>query len=331
MKIRSIIKRSFKVKWFIFWLVFLLSFISFWYSDNVATLLQTIDFQTKSYTKDVWSSAYYLNSSDSYSVCFTFRNFNWNLRVWIWRYSDSEPWTNFYFWNDWAWNYVCINKWSVDRYIMVMPLDSTTSIWWDFFSLNTLLETELPLMTSLQCQSEYSLIPVSSIDSNYCSSNWLCPSYYVHLNEWSLESESALITSNVNLFTSSWIVVNSVESPLNYYFNVSPDLSGWSCYSWNWSALYINDIQHESAPLINLTIPEEFDRDYTNNNEEFNLWVSWYNVDTTYIDWIITTQKTLPDKQDFNNTISWLLPLFIPWLVIIACLYFIFRFIKKVF
>ena len=69
----------------------------------------------------------------------------------------------------------------------------------------------------------------------------------------------------------------------------------------------------------------------TNNNDVFDLWVSWYNVDTAYIDWIITTQKTLPDKQDFNNTISWLLPLFVPWLVIIACLYFIFRFIKKVF
>lgn len=33
-----------------------------------------------------------------------------------------------------------------------------------------------PEYTSLQCQTEYNLIPISSVDQNYCTSNNLCPS-----------------------------------------------------------------------------------------------------------------------------------------------------------
>lgn len=33
-----------------------------------------------------------------------------------------------------------------------------------------------PNYTSLECQTEYSLIPVSSVDQNYCTTNNLCPS-----------------------------------------------------------------------------------------------------------------------------------------------------------
>ena len=143
-------------------------------------------------------------------------------------------------------------------------------------------------------------------DSSSCPDTWEILSWYILESEIdNLYCENNWLCSLIN----SWDVIGS----------------------WNWSSLYINDIQHESAPLINLTIPEEFEWDYTNENDEFNLWISWYNVDTEYIDWIIRNQTTLPNKTDFNNTISWLIPLFVPWLVIIASLYFIFRFIKKIF
>lgn len=143
----------------------------------------------------------------------------------------------------------------------------------------------------------------------------------------------------INLWT--WVNFDSYHVnnnwTVNYYFSsdevICPIYTWNEESSWNWSALYINDIQHIWAPLINITIPEEFDWDYiyTWNWDEFDLDIKWYNVDTAYIDWIITTQKTLPNNTDFSNIISGLIPLFIPWLVIIACLYFIFRFIKKVF
>lgn len=101
--------------------------------------------------------------------------------------------------------------------------------------------------------------------------------------------------------------------------------------NWDWSALYINDIQHQSAWTINITIPEEFSWDYTWDDEEFNLNVIGYNVDTAYIEWIITNQTTKPNQTDLNNIITWVIPLFVPWLVIILFIYFIFKFLKKIF
>lgn len=146
---------------------------------------------------------------------------------------------------------------------------------------------DCPSWSSQQCQSEYNLIPVSSIDYNYCESNNLCPLY-----------------------------------------------TGWNCETWdseNWSALYINDIQHNSASVIDITIPEEISRDYTNENDLFDLDIQWYNTDTEYIEWLINIQNTVPTKDDFNQIISSLIPLFIPWLVIILFIIFTFRLIKKIF
>lgn len=135
-------------------------------------------------------------------------------------------------------------------------------------------------MTSLECQTEYNLIPISSIDSNYCSVNWLCSE-----DTWDVQ----------------------------------------------WSALYINDIQHQSSPIIWINIPEEISWDYTWDESSFYLDINGYNVDSDYINWIIATQSSMPDQSDFNSLVSNVLPLFIPWLVIILFIYFVFRFVKKIF
>lgn len=197
----------------------------------------------------------------------------------------------------------------------------------------------------------YDLMCVNIYDSNSVLLDTVC-------------SDTIDNTYNVNIYRWDWISLNTVDNYpdwVDYYFTNSISINTWEILSWyileseidnlycenhwycpiidtwdtenQWSALYINDIQHIGAWLINLTIPEEFERDYiyTWNWEELDIDVKWYNVDTAYIDWLITTQRTLPNNTDFNNTISWLLPLFVPWIVIIFFLYFIFRFIKKVF
>ena len=134
--------------------------------------------------------------------------------------------------------------------------------------------------TSEECQQEYSLMPVSSCNSEYCWLNWLCPEY-----TWSIMSE-----------------------------------------------LYINWINHLSAPIISLTIPLEQYWDYEYTGDTMYIDISWENnVDYEYIDNIIRTQNSKPNAIDFNNIISWLVPLFVPWLVIILLILFIFRFIKKIF
>lgn len=130
-----------------------------------------------------------------------------------------------------------------------------------------------------------------------------------------------------NLYLSNWLDFSTTPIPewQNVYIT-------WYDLSWVISSeLIINDIVHQSAPLINITIPEEFDWDYTWNVNEFTLDIKGFNVDTEYIDWIIRTQKTTPNNTDFNNIVSGLIPLLVPGLFIILFIYFIFRFIKKVF
>lgn len=175
--------------------------------------------------------------------------------------------------NEWY----CIDKSDVPDWIPSFSIGCSSSncnLWWILFW------GDCKLMSSLECQTDYNLIPIESVDINYCVSNQLCPAC---------------------------------------------DLTWWN------SELFINDIQHISAPLININIPEEFDWDYTWNDEEFLLDVKWYNVDTEYISSIITTQNSKPNNVDFNNIVSWLIPLLVPWLVLIAFIYFVFRFVKKIF
>lgn len=105
----------------------------------------------------------------------------------------------------------------------------------------------------------------------------------------------------------------------------------WDSYTWNWSALYINEIQHLSDSNININIPEEIDWDYEYTESWMNINISWYNVDYDKITNIINTQNYKPTTEDFNYIISSVIPLFVPWLVIILFLYWIFKFIKKIF
>ena len=150
---------------------------------------------------------------------------------------------------------------------------------WDTFDIE---------MSSLDCQTQYNLIPISSVDQNYCTTNNLCP---------------------------------SSSCP------VCPVGSWWV------SSLYINDILHVGAPFIYMTIPQEIGWDY-----EYTQWwtnmlidVEWYNVDYDKIEDIVNTQSYTPDEYDLNSIITNVIPLFVPGLVIILFIYFIFRLIKKIF
>ena len=109
----------------------------------------------------------------------------------------------------------------------------------------------------------------------------------------------------------------------------------WNCRAWvcDWqyfSNLFINNIQYPSSSNIFVNVPLEFTYtvDLTWNDTDIDI---DYTVDSDYIAWIITTQNSKPTKSDLNYIISSLLPLFVPWLVIILFIYFVFKFIKKVF
>ena len=197
---------------------------------------------------------------------------------------------------DWTWQYT-------NNYTSRCTVDT-----WSISSSCPTCPTCPSQYTSEECQTEYWL--VSSWVLNECISD--------------LDNCQSSITWYNNSLTSCSNNLNNCTTNLNNCLVAN-------CGEVQWSALYINQIQHVSAPIINIDIPEEYNRTYTWDENSFDLTVEWYNVDYEYIDNIITTQKTTPNSVDFNNIVSGLIPLLIPWLAIILLLWFIFRFIKKIF
>lgn len=268
-----------RLKYWFFWIVGLLFSISFWYCENVSNLLDILKDDTQ--TLSEWFNVIYTVSSDDYWVyCLNLYYMNSNPRDHIQFLMNNTPslfdWNHLNIFYDQVPSTVCIRVNQPYLYLY-NPNGYSFDVSYKIYRLDVLLNTEIPVYDSLQCQQEYWLIPIEDVNSEYCVENNFCP------------------------------------------------ITSW------WSSLFINEIEHPSAPLINITIPEEFDWTYTWDEEEYNVDIKWFNVDTEYIDWIIRNQTTLPNKTDFNNTISGLIPLLVPWLVIIMFFIFIFRFIKKLF
>lgn len=266
------------------WLIWL---INFWFCDKVSSLVETTPFSATllwyytsvaSLSSDlVWKTVCFrihkTNLTSYSSISIWFRNVDdWDVGNPITIYPTTE---NIYFCL-WANLYLRARTyWS----------NNAVTIEWDYFSLNWLLDEDLPIMSSLDCQVEYWLIPVSDIDQNYCVSNWLCSS------------------------------------------SECPDIS----WSWdNWSALYINDIQHLGKPIINIAFPDYLDWDYTTTDNEFNLDIVWYPVDTEYIDWIIRTQNYKPTSEDFTQLV-WMLAPYSKYLLFLLFIFIIWAWIKKPF
>lgn len=233
----------------------------------------------------------YSNDNNSFDITFDskfewqyfcIQDYNWNsawrieFSFWSSQLNFNDPiYSNCFIIYWWTYNHVDLWGGAVK---VVLLLDS------DFIDNNLSSDCPVcpscPSWSSQQCQSEYNLIPVSSIDNSYCENNNLCPLY-----------------------------------------------TGWSCETWdneNWSALYINDIQHNSASVIDITIPEEISRDYINENGLFDLDIQWYNVDSEYIEWVINNQNYIPTSEDLSNVFSnlglfW--SLLVVWLFIILLFY----------
>ena len=220
---------------------------------------------------------------------FIYKSTYWNPEILCFSNPDKCYNTLYTIWKNWDYSnsmtftYQQINWWDVLNYICTID--------WDWFDVVPSRSCDIKVYypsqyTSLQCQTEYSLIPISSVDSNYCTSNNLCP------------SSSPSDCPNV------WV-----------------------------SNIWINDLFHPWAFNIIMNIPEEIDWDYayTNSWQNMNIDVVWYNVDYDYINDVVDTQNYKPSSSDLSSIVSQIIPLFVPWLCIILLLYFIFRFIKKIF
>jgi hypothetical protein len=99
----------------------------------------------------------------------------------------------------------------------------------------------------------------------------------------------------------------------------------------NRSSIYINDIQHVWAETINITIPEEIERDYYTGDEdqlEINIIGYWYDQDK--MQQMVNTQYYKPTAEEM----SWLMEKvadFLPLVAIALLITRIRRVVKKVF
>lgn len=238
------------------------------------TKAETINWVISDWSLSAWESAQF-GSIIWDTECFYSTSSSCNS-ITISNWQDSTTWNPYQ-------HLVCLVHWTTERSTFRNNSNSYCTfklVRWEFKTLYT--------MTSLDCQTEYNLIPISSVDQNYCTTNNLCP---------------------------------ASECPV--------------CPVWTGSIsnVYINDILHVGAPFIFIDIPEEISWDYGYTQWWTNMLVSveWYNVDYDYINWVVDVQSYKPDSEDLTNIVKTVLPLFVPWLCIILLLYFIFKFIKKIF
>ena len=96
------------------------------------------------------------------------------------------------------------------------------------------------------------------------------------------------------------------------------------------SAIYINEIQHEWNDIINITIPEEIERDYTNNESWFNLEIIGYWYDTEKMQQMINTQYYKPTSEEMSQLVKKIAD-FLPLIAVALLIIRFRRVLKKVF
>lgn len=103
------------------------------------------------------------------------------------------------------------------------------------------------------------------------------------------------------------------------------------CPTTNYCSVNVNGIDHWHYSFVNVSVPSEISRDYTWDEVNFNVSVSWYNVDASYIEDILAVQNYKPTTDDFSRLVSEWLPRF--WVLLFVCLFviLIFYMIKKIF
>lgn len=164
---------------------------------------------------DFWS-----NSNVVWNVvCLRLSNFSTtyvsDIFMWFSTNSNYEPYNKIQFSNNFPYQFECIYMnwryfmWSVTAWYSPITFDL------ELFVLNDLLSTSIPEKTSLECQTEYNLIPVEDVDINYCVENQLCPN-----ESWTGDFSGDLQFSN--------IYINDILHPWkqNIFVNI-PDYIMW--------------------------------------------------------------------------------------------------------
>lgn len=284
----------------LFWII-TLWLTSFWYCDYVWDYLSDLILFSWSSTFPWVSYANVFNYWDNwewtYCISLTW-DLPWDLTYWFANWWTATPSNTYKLYSNQAWEWICL-FWNKSYFNLRINQSNSATIYYQVFKLSDLLNFEIDASELEECQSD-----LSNLQSSYNSLN----------------------SSYNSCLTDYW----SCSSSLNYCYYDLWNCRAWVC-SWDISTnLFINNIQYPLSTNLFVNVPLEFDYVYTMTWNESTIDIE-YKVDSEYISWIITTQNSKPSKSDLNYIISSLLPLFVPWLVIILFIYFVFKFIKKVF
>lgn len=138
-----------------------------------------------------WSNLYYYNQKWNPA----WQNTTFTLQNW---YSAS--------WNNWIMVWLLI--YSTSEITNSLSFDYSCTFQSDWIFGEKVCPTCPDQYSSLECQSEYSLIPISSVDSNYCTTNWFCFSSW-DCWTWSINWSSLFINDIQHL----WKPIISIDIP----------------------------------------------------------------------------------------------------------------------
>jgi hypothetical protein len=127
-----------------------------------------------------FSSATTINNSDTQIFWFlndvSYSQVDLRDRFWV---SNSDlvfcaffqnPWT----FNDWTTTYTLGSYQTYCTNNSTVIINPNWQYWATYFN-KVWVDIFFPPYTSLECQTEYNLIPINSVDQNYCTTNNLCP------------------------------------------------------------------------------------------------------------------------------------------------------------
>ena len=273
-------------------------------------------------TSKTW--AWDVSISSNTSVCFFVPNVN-SFSCGLWLTSSS---TSTYTITAGV-SHCFSNTWNSAISVYYSCRSTTSSSRYLYTSVSNNLSSDFPTCpsqyTSSQCQSVYTLMPVSSCNSSYCTTNNLCPTCP--------ECDECSIMSSAECQSNYWLIpVLSVDQNYCTTNNLCPSCPTCPSGSGGVSTLYINDILHVWSPLIYLNIPQElgWDYEYTQWGTEMTIDVEGYNVDYDAVQDIIDVQNYTPSAEEFEQVI-WLLGPYTKIIILFVFIFIVWAWIKKPF
>lgn len=230
-------------------------FVGFSSADNVWTLVQNINIDSTTISTSSWKTLVNFWYNSSFTVCFRlYWSINSTLDFWISKNNNSSPDAFVKYYRGWQGYYYCIFKGADDAYFVIKSEVSTENVYWDYFILDNLLETTIPVYTSLECQIEYNLIPIEEVDSAYCESNNLCPAW------WTPSDCPNVWVSN--------LFINDIFHPwaFNVIMNIPSEIDWDYAYTNSWNNINIDVVW------------------YNQNEEYINAWIDTNNYRPTSSD-----------------------------------------------